>query len=169
MRLGVELLGRRLLQKRSRCLSNARRAVGREPLEDCQLAEPQRSTGQRAFWSNMRFGGAVLGCGLLRHYWPSPDTGREVARCCDVSIGFALARPLNALVSWTTRGFTRIPQRGPQLLGNLLIGAGWNKFPVSKLVVPDARIIDVGRRTASRIRSAMQLTMRNSIAAHTML
>ncbi len=44
---------------------NPHRAVGREPLDDSQLTEPQRSTGQRALGSNVRIGLRLLGCRLL--------------------------------------------------------------------------------------------------------
>src|SRR6516164_2057088 len=94
MRLGVGLLGRRLLRKRQLCLSNAHRAVGRQLVDDCKLTEPQRSTGQRALRNNMRFVGAVLGCRLLRQWWPSPDTRRDMASSCHVSIGLWFARSL---------------------------------------------------------------------------
>src|ERR1043166_4009911 len=92
MRLEVGLLCRRLLCKRQLCLSNTHRAVGRELVDDCQLAEPERSTGELSPRSNIRFGGAALRCGLLRKWWPSPDTGRDVPSSCDVSVGCGLAR-----------------------------------------------------------------------------
>jgi|SRR6516225_6607034 len=109
MHLGIGLLGRRRLRKRQRRLSNAHRTLGRELLDDCQLAEPQLR--ERAARSNMRIGGAVLGCRRLRQWWPSPDTGRKVARSCDVAIGCGLARSLKALVSRMTRDSRTLHRR----------------------------------------------------------
>jgi len=100
MRLGVGLLCRRLLRKRQLSQSNTHRAVGRDIVDDCQLAEPERSAGQPAARSNIPFGGAVLGCGLLRkQQCPSPDTGRDVARSHDVSIVCGLIDEVNVPIA----------------------------------------------------------------------